>query len=77
MAVHYYEGVAVAKVCGFIEADTQEEARELLMNRELGEVEAIYLQSVALLDDLDPVEEENGEEENNEGASSTGLSSEN
>lgn len=56
--IHRYEGVAVAKVIGYIEAENQEEARELLAAREYGEVSEIYLQSLNLLDDLDPKEEE-------------------
>lgn len=55
--IHRYEGVAVAKVKGYIEADSKEEAKDLLMGREYGEVTDIYLQSLNLLDDLDPVEE--------------------
>lgn len=56
--IHRYEGVAVAKVVGFIEADTQDEAREKLACRDYGEVSGIYLQALNLMDDLDPVEEE-------------------
>lgn len=48
-------------VRGLVSADTQEEAREMLANREYGEVTDIVLQSLNLMDDLDPVEE--GEEE--------------
>ena len=56
--IHRYEGVCVAKVIGYVKADSQEEAREKLYQRDLGEIEDIYLQSVNLLDDLDPVYEE-------------------
>lgn len=56
--IHRYEGVAVAKVTGFIEADTPDEARDLLAMREYGEITGISLQALNLMDDLDPVEEE-------------------
>lgn len=59
--IHRYEGVAVAKVTGYIEADSQEDARELLACRQYGEIESITLQSLNLLDELDPddtIEEE-------------------
>lgn len=55
---------------GYIEADSREEAKELLAQRELGELEDIYLQSVNLLDDLDPVEEEKNESIDSAGCSS-------
>lgn len=55
--IHRYEGVAVAKVTGFIEAPTQEEARALLEQREYGEIMRIDLQALNLLDDLDGEEE--------------------
>lgn len=58
--VHRYEGVAVAKVTGYLEADSKEEARDLLAMREYGEISSISLQSLNLLDDLDPVEEDDG-----------------
>lgn len=60
--IHRYEGVCVAKVKGFIEADDQEEARERLAARDYGEVTDIYLQSLNLMDDLDAVEEGENEE---------------
>lgn len=61
--IHWYEGVAVAKVTGYIEADTQEEARKLLEQREYGEISRIDLQALNLMDDLDyvPIEEEEDE----------------
>lgn len=58
--LHIYEGVAVAKVRGLIEAESQEEARELLAMREYGEITDIALQSLNLMDDLEPRSE--GEE---------------
>lgn len=54
--LHRYEGVTVAKVTGYIEADSQEEARDLLAMREYGEITDIALQSLNLMDDLDPRE---------------------
>lgn len=56
--IHRYEGVAVAKVVGYIEADSQEEARALLEQREYGEITEVYLQALNLLDDLEPTKEE-------------------
>lgn len=53
----------MAKVVGFIEADDQEEARDKLASRDYGEVTDIYLQSLNLMDDLDPIEEEGGEDD--------------
>lgn len=58
--IHRYEGVCVAKVKGFIEAEDQDEAREKLACRDYGEVTDIYLQSLNLMDELDSVEEEDG-----------------
>lgn len=68
--IHRYEGVCVAKVIGYVEADSAEAARELLRDREYGEVADIYLQSLNLLDDLDPVEEEKNESIDSAGCSS-------
>lgn len=56
--MHTYEGVTVAKVKGIIEAESQEEARDLLAHREYGTITDIVLQSLNLMDDLDPAEEE-------------------
>lgn len=50
--------MCVALVRGLVSADTQEEAREKLANREYGEVTDIVLQSLNLMDDLDAVEED-------------------
>lgn len=55
--IHWYEGVCVAKVRGFIEAEDQDEARAKLNNRDYGEVTDIFLQALNLMDDLDAVEE--------------------
>lgn len=60
LMIHRYEGVCVAKVKGFIEAEDAEEARAKLELRDFGEVTDIYLQALNLMDDLDPVEEEDG-----------------
>lgn len=60
--IHRYEGVAVAKVVGCIEAESQEEARALLEQRDYGEISEIYLQALNLLDDLEPTEGEEGNE---------------
>lgn len=49
--------MAVAKVKGYIDAETPEEARDLLAERQYGEITDIYLQALNLMDDLDPVEE--------------------
>lgn len=57
--IHRYEGVCVAKVRGYIEAEDQEEARIKLNNREYGEVIEIALQALNLMDDLDVTEEDN------------------
>lgn len=59
--IHRYEGVCVAKVTGYIEAEDQEEARALLEERDYGVITAISLQGLSLMDDLDPIEDE-GEE---------------
>lgn len=59
--IHRYEGVCVAKVIGYIEADTPEEAKDKLASRDYGSVSDIYLQSLNLLDDLDPQEDEEEE----------------
>lgn len=56
--LHFYEGVAVVKVKGVIEADSSEEARELLYSGEYGEILETVLQPLTLMDDLDPIEEE-------------------
>lgn len=62
--IHRYEGVCVAKVTGYIEADTPEDARERLACRDYGEVTEIALQALNLMDDLDAIEEgEEGEED--------------
>lgn len=61
--IHRYEAVTVAKVIGYIEADSQEEARARVEEGECGEISKIYLQSFSLLDELDPPE---GPEEEDE-----------
>lgn len=66
LMVHRYEGVAVAKVRGIIQADSQEEAREMLACREYGFITDIALQGLTLMDDLDPREEDCEESENGE-----------
>lgn len=55
--IHRYEGVCVAKVVGFVEADTPEEAREKLHTQEdFGEITDIFLQGISLTDELDAEE---------------------
>lgn len=48
---------------GYIEADTPEEAKDKLAGRDYGSISDIYLQSLNLLDDLDPQEDEEEEYE--------------
>lgn len=62
--IHVYEGVTVAKVKGFIEAEDAEEARAKLAARDYGEVTEICLQSLSLMDELDAEYETTEAEEN-------------
>lgn len=73
--IHRYEGVCVAKVTGFIEAEDPEEARNKLAERDYGEISTISLQALNLMDDLDAVEEGEKGGEDEKGQEGGGVAS--